>query len=37
LLLGAREEAYLLRRRLVEKLNGLTLAILPKISLTKSG
>jgi hypothetical protein len=36
-LLGAREEAYLLRRRLVEKLNGLTLANIPKITPTKSG
>ena len=36
-LLGAREEAYLLRRRLVEKVNGLTLANIPKISPTKSG
>ena len=36
-LLGAREEAYLLRRRLVEKVNSLTMAKIPAISPTMTG
>jgi hypothetical protein len=36
-LLGAREEAYLLRSRLVEKVNSLTMAKIPAISPTKTG
>jgi hypothetical protein len=36
-LLGAREEAYLLRRRLVEKVNSLTMAQIPAISPTMTG
>ena len=36
-LLGAREETYLLRRRLVDKVNGLTMAKIPAISPTMTG
>jgi hypothetical protein len=36
-LLGAREETYLLRRRLVDKVNGLTMAMIPAISPTMTG
>lgn len=36
-LLGARGEAYMLRRRLVEKVNGLTMAKIPAISPTMTG
>ena len=37
LLLGAREETYLLRRRLVEQVNGLTMARILVISPTRTG
>lgn len=37
LLLGAREEAYLLRKRLVEQVNGLTMARILVISPTRTG
>jgi hypothetical protein len=36
-LLGGREETYLLRRRLVDKVNGLTMAKIPAISPTMTG
>jgi hypothetical protein len=36
-LLGAREESYLLRRRLVEKVNGLTMAKILAITPTMTG
>ena len=36
-LLGSREETYLLRKRLVEQVNGLTMARIPVISPTRTG
>jgi hypothetical protein len=36
-LLGAREETYLLRKRLVEQVNGLTMARILVISPTRTG
>jgi hypothetical protein len=36
-LLGAMEETYLLRKRLVEQVNGLTMARMPVISPTRTG